>query len=72
MAAYQAIFFDFDGVLVDSEPLHFAAWRETLSPWGVGLDWETYLARCRGISDRTLLEVLSTLRDPPLDLNLLM
>ncbi len=72
MGPYQAIFFDFDGVLVDSEPLHFAAWHETLSPWGVSLDWKTYLARCRGISDRNLLEVLSTLRDPPLDLNLLM
>ncbi len=72
MAAYEAIFFDFDGVLVDSEPLHFAAWRETLAPLGVGLDWKTYLARCRGISDRNLLEVLSTLRDPPLDLSLLM
>ncbi len=72
MAAYEAIFFDFDGVLVDSEPLHFAAWREMLSPLGVSLDWKTYLARCRGISDQNLLEVLSTLRDPPLDLNLLM
>ncbi len=72
MAAYEAIFFDFDGVLVDSEPLHFASWRETLSPLGVSLDWETYLARCRGISDRELLEVLSTLHNPPLDLDLLM
>lgn len=71
MAAYEAIFFDFDGVLVDSEPLHFAAWRETLASLGVSLDWKTYLTRCRGISDRNLLEVLSTLRVPPLDLNLL-
>jgi len=71
MAAYEAILFDFDGVLVDSEPLHFACWRKTLAPLGVNLDWKTYLTRCRGISDRNLLEVLSTLHDPPLDLNLL-
>lgn len=69
MAAYEAIFFDFDGVLVDSEPLHFACWREALAPLGVTLDWETYLQRCRGSSDRDLLAVLSSLSDPPLDIN---
>jgi beta-phosphoglucomutase len=72
MAVYEAILFDFDGVLVDSEPLHFASWRETLAPLGIILDWETYLSRCRGISGRELLEVLSALHDPPLDVNLLL
>ena len=72
MAAYEAILFDFDGVLVDSEPLHFACWHEILAPLGVNLDWETYLGRCRGKSDKDLLEVLSSLSDPPLDLNLLL
>jgi beta-phosphoglucomutase-like phosphatase (HAD superfamily) len=69
MATYEAILFDFDGVLVDSEPLHFACWRETLAPLGVNLDWETYLRRCRGKSDRDLLEVLCSLSDSPLNLN---
>jgi beta-phosphoglucomutase len=72
MAAYEAILFDFDGVLVDSEPLHFACWHEILAPLGVNLDWETYLGRCRGKSDKDLLEVLCSLSDPPLDLNLLL
>jgi HAD superfamily hydrolase (TIGR01509 family) len=71
MADYEAILFDFDGVLVDSEPLHFACWREILAPLAVNLDWETYLRRCRGKSDRDLLDVLRSLSDPPLDLNLL-
>jgi HAD superfamily hydrolase (TIGR01509 family) len=71
MAAYEAVLFDFDGVLVDSEPLHFACWRDTLAPLGVHLDWKTYLAKCRGISDLNLLEALSALHEPPLDLNLL-
>ena len=69
MAAYEAIMFDFDGVLVDSEPVHFACWREILAPLAVNLDWETYLGRCRGKSDKDLLEVLCSLSDPPLDLN---
>ena len=69
MAAYEAVLFDFDGALVDSEPLHFACWRETLAPLGVSLDWETYLGRCRGKSDKDLLDVLCSLSDPPLDLN---
>lgn len=72
MATYEAILFDFDGVLVESEPLHFACWREVLAPLGVNLDWETYLRRCRGKSDRDLLDVLCTLSDPPLDLNWLL
>lgn len=31
-----------DGVLVDGEPLHFAAAREVLAAAGTTLDWETY------------------------------
>lgn len=26
--AYKAVFFDSDGVLVENEPLNFAAWRD--------------------------------------------
>jgi hypothetical protein len=40
-----------------------------LAPLGVNLGWRTYLARCRGISGRNLLEVLSRLYDLPLDLS---
>ena len=35
MPAFDAIFFDFDGVLIDSEPVHWACWREVLLPLGV-------------------------------------
>jgi beta-phosphoglucomutase len=53
---YEAILFDFDGVLIDSEPVHFQCWREILSPYGFDLDWKTYEDNCVGISDRTMLE----------------
>ena len=32
---FDAILFDFDGVLIDSEPLHCACWAEVLKPLGV-------------------------------------
>ena len=55
---YQAILFDFDGVLVDSEPVHFECWREILRDFDVALDWETYSRHGIGISDRDLMALL--------------
>jgi len=42
MCALQAIFFDFDGVLLDTEPVHCACWAEVLEPAGVTLAWDYY------------------------------
>ncbi len=53
---YEAIFFDFDGVLVDSEPLHYGCWSEVLDPHGVRMSWDEYAAYCVGVSDRALIE----------------
>lgn len=66
MRRYDAILFDFDGVLIDSEPLHFACWRELSMPLGIDLDWETYTNRLRGHSGNGLIEKLRHLADPPL------
>ena len=46
MPEFDAILFDFDGVLVDSEPVHCACWAEVLAPAGVTLDWEFYRDCC--------------------------
>jgi len=48
---YDAILFDFDGVLVDSEPLHWQCWREVLAPAGYDLTWDYYAAHCIGVKD---------------------
>jgi HAD superfamily hydrolase (TIGR01509 family) len=64
---YDAVLFDFDGVLVDSEPVHFACWAELLQPVGIGLDWETYRTYCVGVADFALLEFFARLASPPLD-----
>lgn len=59
MRRYEAILFDFDGVLLDSEPLHFACWRQVLLPVGIDLDWETYRDHCIGVADRDMVEFLA-------------
>jgi beta-phosphoglucomutase len=63
MPAYDSIFFDFDGVLIDSEPVHWACWREVLLPHGVTLDWEFYRDQCIGVDDREMLKVMAGERD---------
>src|SRR5581483_6383312 len=65
MKRYDAILFDFDGVLIDSEPLHFACWAEVLAPLGVRLEWEFYSRHCIGIDDREMLRMMATRSDPP-------
>jgi HAD superfamily hydrolase (TIGR01509 family) len=67
MYGFDAIFFDFDGVLIDSEPVHWACWREVLLPLGVSLEWEFYRNQCIGIDDRLMLQMMATASDPPRD-----
>ena len=52
---YDAILFDFDGVLVDSEPVHYACWKEVLAPFGVDLPWDVYADSCIGVADREMI-----------------
>ncbi len=58
---YDAILFDFDGVLVDTEPLHFECWKQILATVHIPLDWPTYQANCIGIADRALLDFFASL-----------
>lgn len=64
---YDAILFDFDGVLADSEPLHCAAWADVVKPIGISLDWEAYRRYCIGIPDRQAAAYFCYLRHPPAD-----
>jgi beta-phosphoglucomutase len=67
MSEFDAILFDFDGVLLDSEPTHCACWAEVLAPLGVKLEWDWYRAECIGIDDREMLRVMAERADPPRD-----
>ena len=59
-AVYDSILFDFDGVLADTEPIHWACWNEILAPLEIKLSWETYSANCIGVQDRDMLWFLAT------------
>jgi HAD superfamily hydrolase (TIGR01509 family) len=67
MCAFKAIFFDFDGVLLDTEPVHWACWAEVLAPAGLTLTWEYYRDQCIGIDDRDMLRTMARQADPPHD-----
>lgn len=67
MPGFDAILFDFDGVLVDSEPLHCACWAEALAPFGLKLEWDVYRDRYLGIDDRDMLRSIAAAAHPPLD-----
>lgn len=47
----QAIVFDFDGVLADSEPLHLRTYQEVLAPLGITLTREDYYTNLLGFDD---------------------
>lgn len=48
----DAVVFDFDGVIADTEPLHYRAFQEVLRPEGMTYTWEEYLSRYVGFDDR--------------------
>ena len=66
---YEAILFDFDGVLVDSEPVHFECWREILQDFDIELDWNTYSDHGIGVSDRDLMGLLCQRAGRPHDVD---
>ncbi len=63
----EAVFFDFDGVLLDSEPVHFTCWSEVLAPFGIRLDWQTYAATCIGVAESVMIEGFAKRANPPRD-----
>jgi beta-phosphoglucomutase-like phosphatase (HAD superfamily) len=50
-AVFLATLFDFNGVLVDDEAVHLAAFREVLAPLGVGVSEQAYWQRYIGFDD---------------------
>ena len=51
LSDYEAIIFDCDGVLVDSEVIHIAVEQELLADLGLTYDHQTYLSRFVGLSN---------------------
>ena len=64
--SWDALLFDFDGVLADTEPIHHDCWRQILEPYGIQLHWDFYVKQCVGVSDRLMIQRLASERTPPI------
>ena len=54
----QAIVFDFDGVIANSEPLHLLAFQQALAEDGIELSATDYYSRYLGYDDVGMFEAL--------------
>jgi beta-phosphoglucomutase len=59
VSVLQAVFFDFDGVIADSEPLHLRAYQAVLQADGIDLNKSEYYARYLGYDDVGLFDALA-------------
>ena len=50
--------FDFDGVISDSEPCHFAAYNKVLIDFGIQISKQEYYAKYLGFTDYELFETI--------------
>lgn len=48
----RAVIFDFNGIIVDDEPIHFKLFQKVLGEEGISLTEEAYYARYLGFDDR--------------------
>jgi len=67
--ALQAIVFDFDGVIADSERLHLHAYQEVLAPLGLQLSDDLYYSEYLGYDDVGLLRKYAANNDLDWDEN---
>ncbi len=56
----RAIIFDFDGVIADSEPLHWRALLRTVEPMNIHFTYQQYLDQYVGFDDRDALRTILT------------
>jgi beta-phosphoglucomutase len=56
----RAVVFDFDGVLANSEPLHFRAYRDVLAERGLALTERAYYERYLGYDDVGAFAAIAT------------
>src|SRR5580765_706628 len=56
----RAIVFDFDGVIANSEPLHFRGYRDVLAAEGIALSERDYYAHYLGFDDVGAFEAVGS------------
>ena len=67
MATLAAMIFDFDGVIADTEPLHFSSFRQTLAEIDIELTESDYYANYLGYDDRGCFIAALTAHQHPTD-----
>jgi beta-phosphoglucomutase len=67
MATLAAMIFDFDGVIADTEPLHFSSFRQTLAEIDIELTASDYYANYLGYDDRGCFITALTAHHHPTD-----
>lgn len=65
--ALRAVIFDFDGVLVNSEPLHYRTLREILLPEGISIDEDEYVHHYLAYDDRGAIRLALERHGVPFD-----
>jgi beta-phosphoglucomutase len=55
----KTVIFDFDGVIADSEEIHFRSFNQTLAPMGVIIDQKVYWQKYLGFTDKEAYEHMS-------------
>jgi HAD superfamily hydrolase (TIGR01509 family) len=63
----KAIIFDFDGIIADTEPLHYAGLRRTLTEIGIDLTESDYYANYLGYDDRGCFTAALSAHHRPVD-----
>lgn len=63
----RAVVFDFDGVIANSEPLHFRAYRDVLAPRGIDLSESAYYNEYLGYDDVGAFKAIAAHAGVPLD-----
>ena len=64
---FDAIIFDFDGVVVDSEPVHLECFGAVLAPQGIELSTEDYYTKYLGFDDHDCFAAVLRDNGRPID-----
>lgn len=67
MSILQALIFDFDGIIANTEPLHYAGLNQTLKEIGIALTEADYYANYLGYDDRGCILAALTANHRPGD-----
>ncbi|MBM4077904.1 MAG: HAD-IA family hydrolase [Planctomycetes bacterium] len=63
---YDALIFDCDGTLTDSMPVHYVAWRQTLSKWGLSFPEDRFYS-LGGMPTEKIIRLLASEQNATLD-----